>query len=103
MKHGTRSGYAQHLLSGEPACDACRLANNRHSRDHWRRHHPLPYTLTRHLTDVIDAHGPVTMTELPSLIPDAKPDTLRRTAHRLLDRGVLVRVGTDPLTIGRTT
>ena len=93
MKHGTRRGYHQHLKRGEPACQPCLDANNQHSRDHWRRHHPVPDTVTRQIIRAVETNQPVHLSELPSLIPDADPYTLRVTAYRLARQGRIIRDG----------
>ena len=102
MRHGTRYGYDRHRQSGEPPCPDCQDANRRHNAAYWRRHHPKPHTLVDHIVDVVDAHDPVALTELAALIPDAKPETLRRTVYRLIGQGRIRRMDRTPLTIGRT-
>jgi hypothetical protein len=84
MKHGTRSGYHQHLKRKQPACAACREANRQHSSDQYRKHHPPPYTLKRRILDTIETNQPCSHIELTALIPDANPETIRRTVYRLL-------------------
>lgn len=100
MIHGTRSGYYQHRQAGETACRSCLDANNLHSRTQWRKHHPKPVTVADRILDVVSSHEPVTVKELPTLLPDLNPASLRRTVHRMLNQDTLTRLNGVPLTIG---
>jgi len=48
--------------------------------------------LAEQIVDVITMADPVTVTELPALLPTANPESLRRVTYRLLDRGLVARV-----------
>ena len=89
--HGTLPGYRQHRVDGTAACRLCRSAWSGYTT-HLRMYGPKPkHGLAELLVDVVATHQPVAMTELSALLPNEKPESLRRVAYRLVDRGLLSR------------
>ena len=89
MRHGTLSGRNWHYRTGNPPCPACRKAHADYSK-RLRRYGPKPrWGLAEQIIDVVATCDPVDMNELATLIPLANPESLRRTAYRLVDRGLV--------------
>ena len=93
MRHGTLSGYRQHRREGTKACTLCRSAWAGYS-SHLKLYGPRPKNgLPEVVLDVGETHHPVAMGELSTLVhdilPGALPESVRRTAYRLVDRGLI--------------
>ena len=93
MTHGTLTARNQHYRTGIPVCQECRQAHADYSR-RLRRFGPKPrWGLAEQIIDLVAMCDPVDMNELATLIPLANPESLRRTAYRLVDRGLVAKAG----------
>ena len=92
MRHGTLTTRNWHYRTGNPCCQECKQAHADYTK-RLRKYGPKPrWGLAEQIVDVIAMADPVTVTELPALLPTANPESLRRVTYRLLDRGLVARV-----------
>ena len=89
--------YGQHYRNGTPVCDSCKQEHADYAR-RWRRYGPAERDgLPEIVADYVSTNQPVGFSELSTLIrsdrPEINVESVRRVAYRLLDRGVLTRVG----------
>ncbi len=104
------SGYMRHRRAGEPVCEDCRSAYRAYQLSYqqaWRAgrrwHRPSGRYLRRssltvgeQIVDVVETFAPVSLDELPALLPDVAELTLRRVVYQLMARGDITR---NPVTL----
>ena len=93
MRHGTLTARNWHYRADVPVCPECMKAHADYTR-HLRKYGPKPkWGLAEQIIDLVAMCDPVDMNELATLIPTANPESLRRTAYRLVDRGLVAKAG----------
>ncbi len=102
------AGYIRHRRAGEKVCDECRVAYRTYQvayQQGWRagrewdrasRRYRRRLSVADRVADVVEAHGPVLLVELPAFLGDVLELTVRRTVYRMLARGDISR---NPVTL----